>query len=66
MLKTRIITATILMAVLLPILFFLPPIYLGIFFLIALVVAAWEWSRMIAPEAKKAAWLYAVFCLVII
>jgi len=66
MLITRIITATILMAVLLPILFFLPPIYLGVFFLIALLAAAWEWSRMIAPEAKKAAWLYAVFCLVII
>jgi phosphatidate cytidylyltransferase len=66
MLKTRIITATILMAVLLPILFLLPPIYLGIFFLVALLAAAWEWSRMIAPEAKKSAWLYAVFCLTII
>ncbi|MGV0962985.1 MAG: phosphatidate cytidylyltransferase [Polynucleobacter sp.] len=66
MLKTRIITATILMAVLLPILFLLPPIYLGGFFLAALVAAAWEWSRMIAPEAKKAAWLYAAFCLAII
>ncbi len=66
MLKTRIITATILMAVLSPILFLLPPFYLGAFFLVALVAAAWEWSRMIAPEAKKAAWLYATFCLVII
>ncbi len=66
MLKTRIITATVLMAVLLPILFLLPPHYLGAFFLVALLAAAWEWSRMIAPEAKKAAWLYATFCLVII
>ena len=66
MLKTRIITATILMAVLLPILFLLPPIYLGGFFLVALIAAAWEWSRMIAPEATKAAWLYAAFCLAII
>ena len=66
MLKTRIITATVLMAVLLPILFLLPPHYLGAFFLLALITAAWEWSRMIAPEAKKAAWLYATFCLVII
>ncbi|MBU3620716.1 phosphatidate cytidylyltransferase [Polynucleobacter sp. CS-Odin-A6] len=66
MLKTRIITATILMAVLLPILFLLPPFYIGAFFLIALVAAAWEWSRMIAPESKMAAWLYAVFCLAII
>lgn len=66
MLKTRIITATILMAVLLPILFLLPAYYLGAFFLIALIAAAWEWSRLIAPEAKFAAWLYALFCLLII
>ncbi len=66
MLKTRIITAIVLMAVLLPILFLLPPYYLGAFFLVVLLAAAWEWSRMIAPEAKKAAWLYATFCLVII
>jgi phosphatidate cytidylyltransferase len=66
MLKTRIITAIVLMAVLLPILFLLPPYYLGAFFLVALLAAAWEWSRMLAPEAKKAAWLYATFCLVII
>jgi len=66
MLKTRIITATILLAVLLPILFLLPPFYIGAFFLVALLAAAWEWSRMIAPEAKKAAWLYTAFCLVII
>ena len=66
MLKTRIITAIVLMAVLLPILFLLPPYYLGAFFLVVLLAAAWEWSRMLAPEAKKAAWLYATFCLVII
>lgn len=66
MLKTRIITATILLAVLLPILFLMPPFYVGAFFLITLLAAAWEWSRMIAPEAKMAAWLYAGFCLVII
>lgn len=66
MLKTRIITATILLAVLLPILFLLPPMYLSGFFLVALVVATWEWSRMIAPDAQKSAWLYATFCLIII
>jgi len=66
MLRTRIITASILLAVLLPILFLLPPFYIGAFFLVALLAAAWEWSRMIAPEAKKAAWLYTAFCLVII
>jgi phosphatidate cytidylyltransferase len=66
MLKTRIITAFVLLAVLLPILFLLPPIYIGAFFLLALLVAAWEWSRLIAPEAVRAAWLYALFCLMII
>ncbi len=66
MLKTRIFTAFVLLAVLLPILFLLPPIYIGAFFLLALLVAAWEWSRLIAPEAVRAAWLYALFCLMII
>lgn len=66
MLKTRIITATILLAVLFPILFLLPPMYLSGFFLVALVAATWEWSRMIAPDAQKSAWLYAAFCLIII
>jgi len=66
MLKTRIFTAFVLLAVLLPILFLLPPIYIGAFFLLALLVAAWEWSRLIAPEAIRAAWLYALFCLMII
>ena len=66
MLKTRVITALVLLAVLLPILFLLPPIYIGIFFLLTLLAAAWEWSRLLVPEAGRAAWLYALFCLVII
>lgn len=66
MLKTRVITALVLLAVLLPILFFLPPVYIGGFFLIALLAGAWEWSRLLAPEAGRAAYLYAVFCLAII
>ena len=66
MLKTRVITALVLLAVLLPILFLLPPIYIGIFFLIALLAAAWEWSRLLTPDSARSAWLYALFCLVII
>jgi len=66
MLKTRIITALILLAVFFPILFLLPAIYIGTFFLAALLIAAWEWSCLLAPEAKRAAWLYALFSLVII
>ena len=64
--KTRVITALILLAVLLPILFLLPAMYIGAFFLVALLAAAWEWSRLLAPEAGRAAWLYALFCLAII
>ena len=66
MLKTRVITALVLLAVLLPILFLLPAMYIGVFFLVALLAAAWEWSRLLAPEAGRAAWLYALFCLAII
>lgn len=63
MLKTRVITALVLLAVLLPTLFFLPPIYIGGFFLLALLAAAWEWSRLLTPGAERAACLYALFCL---
>jgi phosphatidate cytidylyltransferase len=66
MLKTRVITALILLAILLPILFLLPQIYIGAFFLVALLAAAWEWSRLLAPGAGRAAWVYALFCLAII
>ena len=66
MLKTRIITAVVLLAVLLPILFFLPPVYIGAFFLVAVSAGAWEWSRLLNPDAPRAAWLYAIFCLAII
>jgi len=66
MLKTRVITAIALLAVLLPILFLLPPVYIGAFFLFAVSAAAWEWSRLLNPQSGRAAWLYAIFCLVII
>lgn len=66
MLKTRVITALVMLAVLLPTLFLLPSIYIGVLFLILLLAAAWEWSRLLVPLAQKAAWLYAIFCLAII
>ncbi|MBU3564349.1 phosphatidate cytidylyltransferase [Polynucleobacter sp. Tro8-14-1] len=66
MLKTRVITALVLLAVFLPILFLLPAMYVDAFFLVALLAAAWEWSRLLAPEVGRAAWLYALFCLAII
>ena len=63
MLKTRVITTLVLLAVFLPLLFLLPPVYIGTFFLVALLAAAWEWSTLLAPQASRAAWLYALFCL---
>ena len=66
MLKTRVITALVLLAALLPTLFLLPPIYIGLFFLLAVLAAAWEWSRLLTPNSTRLAWLYALFCLVII
>jgi phosphatidate cytidylyltransferase len=66
MLKTRIITALVLLAVFLPTLFLLPAVYIGAFFLVALLAAAWEWGRLLTPELRRAAWLYALFCLAII
>lgn len=62
MLKTRIVTAVIMLAILLPVLFLLPPIYLSGLFLLILVAAAWEWSRLIAPNASYAAYFYALVC----
>jgi phosphatidate cytidylyltransferase len=62
MLKTRVITATILLAVLLPILFWLSPIYLSVVFFMMMTLAAWEWANLIVPGAKKAAYGYAFFC----
>ena len=66
MLKTRVITALVLLAVFLPLLFLLPPVYIGTFFLVALLAAAWEWSTLLAPQASRAACLYALFCLAVI
>ena len=66
MLKTRVITALVLLAVFFPILFLLPAIYIGTFFLLAVSVAAWEWSSLLTPEARRAAWFYAFCCLGII
>jgi phosphatidate cytidylyltransferase len=66
MLKTRVITATVLLAVFLPILFLLPPIYINVLFLVMIILAAWEWSRLIAPGATRAALIYASLCFIAI
>jgi phosphatidate cytidylyltransferase len=54
------------LAILLPVLFLLPPIYLSGLFLLILVAAAWEWSRLIAPNASYAAYFYALVCAMVV
>ena len=34
--------------------------------MVAVTAAAWEWSRLLNPQSGRAAWLYALFCLLII
>ena len=66
MLKTRVLTAIILLTIFLAVLFVLPPIYLGGFFLLLVMAAAWEWSRLILPSQPLLAYLYASACLLAI
>ena len=66
MLKTRVITAIILLAIFLPVLFLLPPIYLSALFFLILVAAAWEWSRLISPNAAYSAYFYAIICAMLV
>ncbi|MCS0465420.1 phosphatidate cytidylyltransferase, partial [Burkholderia mallei] len=47
MLKTRVITAVVLLAVLLPVTLFAPLAAFGALIAFALVFAAWEWGRLL-------------------
>lgn len=50
MLRTRLITAAVLLAVILPALFMAPPWAFQVLALVALTLAGWEWGRMISPS----------------
>lgn len=63
MLKTRVITALTLLAILLPILWFAPLIWLGTLMAIVITLGAWEWWRLLYPDNKKRAFSYAGLCL---
>jgi len=62
MLGKRVATALVLLAVLLPAAFVLPPIFWGAITLVFLAVAAWEWARLLpgAPQPALAAGLVCV------
>jgi phosphatidate cytidylyltransferase len=57
MLKARILTALVLLALLLVCLFYLPPHYWAMLTLLAILVGAWEWSNL-AAYSLPAKWIY--------
>ncbi len=63
MLITRVVTALALLAVLLPVLWFAPLIWLGILVAVVITLAAWEWWRLLFPTNQKRAFSYAGLCL---
>ena len=63
MLKTRIITAVVLLAILLPVLFLLPPVYFSALVALVLVLGAWEWWRLIYPNQPRWSIAYAIATL---
>ena len=54
MLKTRILTAVVLLAVLVPALFWLPPTWWGALTLLVMSAAAWEWGRLCGFQTRNA------------
>jgi phosphatidate cytidylyltransferase len=54
MLKTRIVTALVLAAALLGVLFALPPLAGVAFFWVAVLLGAWEWARFAGLESRPA------------
>ena len=63
MLKTRVITELVLLAVFLPVVWFAPLIWLGALIALVVTLAAWEWWRLLFPNNHKRAISYAGLCL---
>ena len=63
MLKMRIITALILLAILLPVVFLMPIQALYILLSMVIGFASWEWGRLITPTAKVLHYLYATLMM---
>ena len=53
MLKTRVITALVLLALVLPSLFFLPQAYWALLVALFIGVAAWEWGGLLGFDASQ-------------
>lgn len=64
MLKQRIITALILLALILPAVFAVSPIYFALFALAAVTAAMWEWARLLRFESRGAIACALILCMV--
>lgn len=60
MLKLRVISAIVMAAVFISVLFLLPPIYFSIFIASVVIVAAWEWANLSSFESPAARIGYSV------
>lgn len=60
MLKTRVMTALVMLAILLPVLFAAPIEALKVLLLIVIGAAAWEWARLLWPQRASMALQYAL------
>jgi len=58
--KKRVATAAVLVAILLAVLLFLPPIATVIALTLLVLAGAWEWSAFLKPTAAWQRWLYVV------
>ena len=61
MLRQRVITAVIALAVLAIVLFVLPPLYAELVIALIILAAAWEWSGFLNPESPATRILYVIF-----
>lgn len=62
MLKQRVITAVILLAVLMASMFTLPPVGLAMVFTVAVLIASWEWAQLAGLTSLLPRLLYAAGC----
>jgi phosphatidate cytidylyltransferase len=64
MLKTRIVTAVILLSAFFSVLFYLPPLGWVVFATIVAALAAWEWGALMALSARSRVVVCAVFVVI--
>lgn len=65
-LKKRILTALVLIPIVLWLLIWAPYLYFAIFWSVVMVLAAWEWSRLLGWKAQTLQYSYALMSIVIL